>query len=86
MDIILQKLDQNGNYLNAIALGNSGDDQIIDMKIVNNEFYICGTFMDQVDFNPSILDHVMTSNGDKMHLSLNLEWPIVVTTPHHLSI
>ena len=65
MDIILQKLDQNGNYLNAIALGNSGDDQITDMKIVNNEFYICGTFMDQVDFNPSILDHVMTSNGDK---------------------
>ena len=65
MDIILQKLDQNGNYLNAITLGNSGDDQIIDMKIVNNEFYICGTFMDQVDFNPSILDHVMTSNGDE---------------------
>ena len=48
MDVILQKLDQNGNYLNAITLGNSGDDQIIDMKIVNNEFYICGTFMDQV--------------------------------------
>ena len=65
MDIILQKLDQNGNYLNAISLGNSGDDQITDMKIVNNEFYICGTFMDQVDFNPSILDHVMTSNGDE---------------------
>ena len=65
MDIILQKLDQNGNYLNAISLGNSGDDQIIDMKIVNNEFYICGTFMDHVDFNPSILDHVMTSNGDE---------------------
>ncbi len=65
MDIILQKLDQNGNFLNAISLGNSGDDQIIDMKIVNNEFYICGTFMDQVDFNPSILDHVMTSNGDE---------------------
>jgi hypothetical protein len=46
-----------------MTLGASGDDQIIDMKIINNEFFMCGTFMDQVDFNPSILDNPLISNG-----------------------
>ena len=32
------------------------------MKIINNEFFLCGTFMDQVDFNPSILDNPLISN------------------------
>ena len=48
-----------------MTLGASGDDQIIDMKIINNEFFLCGTFMDQVDFNPSILDNPLISNGDE---------------------
>ena len=63
MDIVLQKLDPFGNFLSVITLGASGDDQIIDMKIINNEFYMCGTFMDQVDFNPSIIDNPLISNG-----------------------
>ena len=65
MDIVLQKLDPFGNFLSVMTLGASGDDQIIDMKIINNEFYLCGTFMDQVDFNPSILDNPLISNGDE---------------------
>ena len=32
-------------------------------NIINNEFFMCGTFMDQVDFNPSILDNPLISNG-----------------------
>ena len=63
MDIVLQKLDPFGNFLSVMTLGASGDDQIIDMKIINNEFFMCGTFMDQVDFNPSILDNPLISNG-----------------------
>ena len=65
MDIVLQKLDPFGNFLSVMTLGASGDDQIIDMKIINNEFFLCGTFMDQVDFNPSILDNPLISNGDE---------------------
>ena len=65
MDIVLQKLDPFGNFLSVMTLGESVDDQIIDMKIINNEFYLCGTFMDLVDFNPSILDNPLISNGDE---------------------
>ena len=40
MDIVLQKLDQNGDFLNAITIGDTGDDYILDFIIRNSSIYV----------------------------------------------
>tara|TARA_Y100000589_G_C27196601_1_gene647121 strand:- start:5540 stop:7588 length:2049 start_codon:yes stop_codon:yes gene_type:complete len=65
MDIIIQKLDENGNFINAITLGSVGDDCVNDFTLDNQGNYlICGDFQNEVDFNPGPTTNNNTSIGD----------------------
>lgn len=89
MDIFLQKLDQNGDFLNAITIGDIGDDHILDFKIINSSFYICGNFMDQVDFDPGTGNNTLISNGNEDGFVMKMESPNCgnyATTPLYFTL
>ncbi len=52
-DIFIECLDQNGNYVWAKKIGNTGQDRGFSVKIdVSNNLYVCGDYDNTVDFNP----------------------------------
>lgn len=54
-DIFISKLDGNGNFLCATALGGPKQDKSNSIYADNKgNLYITGTFMDTVDFNPEL--------------------------------
>ncbi len=65
MDIIIQKLDEYGNFINAITLGSIGDDYVNDFTFDSQGNYlICGDFQNEVDFNPGPASNTNSSVGD----------------------
>ncbi len=48
-DIFIAKLDSDGNWINSVSLGSSGQDEIMDIKISDNNDVVIGGF-----FNSSI--------------------------------
>jgi hypothetical protein len=65
MDIIIQKLDEYGNFINAITLGSIGDDCVNDLAFDSQgDYLICGDFQNEVDFNPGPTTNNNTSIGN----------------------
>ncbi|MBX2930497.1 MAG: T9SS type A sorting domain-containing protein [Chitinophagaceae bacterium] len=63
-DIFVAKYDQNGNYVFAIKMGDTGDDGAHDIKVHGSSFYVTGRFTGTVDFNPGITTNNLISVGD----------------------
>lgn len=56
-DIFIQKLDANGNFVNAISIGWYYDQEGVDIQVDESGFiYATGNFTDIVDFNPDIYE------------------------------
>ena len=73
-DIFIQKNDDNGNFIWAIQLGGTGNDEGIFLTTdLNNNILITGKFSGTVDFDPGVGVNNITSNGlaDIFVLKLN---------------
>jgi hypothetical protein len=74
-DIYISKLDQNGNFLWAKAMGSfSGAEYGQDIVLDNsNNIYVMGTFMYTVDFDPGPGTYNLTTTGAKDIFILKLD-------------
>ncbi len=90
MDIIIQKLDEYGNFINAITLGSIGDDCINDLALDSQgDYLICGDFQNEVDFDPGPNANNNTSIGDFDAYVLKLGTPSCTpnaTSPLNLTL
>ncbi|MCJ8291234.1 MAG: T9SS type A sorting domain-containing protein [Flavobacteriales bacterium] len=63
-DIIIQKLDINGNFIWAKSLGSSLTDRGLEIMVAQSgDVYITGYFQGTVDFNPGAGSANLTSSG-----------------------
>ncbi|MBK6523854.1 MAG: T9SS type A sorting domain-containing protein [Sphingobacteriaceae bacterium] len=63
-DVFIAKYDNNGNYLNAINVGGTGDDKSFSIALDgSNNIYIAGSMNATVDFDPSASTVNLTSAG-----------------------
>ncbi|MDY8135401.1 SBBP repeat-containing protein [Aquimarina sp. 2201CG5-10] len=81
LDIFIEKLDQDGNFLWAKQIDGSADNYLQGMITdSNNDIYITGGFQDTVDFNPGTEVVNLTANGlsdiylEKLDASGNFLW------------
>jgi uncharacterized repeat protein (TIGR01451 family) len=63
LDIFIAKYDENGNLIWAKNIGENGADIITDVFYKNNYIHIMGKFNNTVDFDPSINNAFLTTNG-----------------------
>jgi len=64
MDMFIQKLDSNGNFIWVKQMGGIGDDYVYSIKSdANGNIYTTGNFDTIVDFDPGIGVFNLTSNG-----------------------
>lgn len=68
-DAFILKLDSAGNYFWAYGFGASRADRGAAIVTTGNDFYYLGTFMDTVDFNPSLgIDTAISRGGQDISL------------------
>lgn len=73
-DIFLQKLDTDGNFLWAKALGSTGTDDATAIAIDNNgHLYITGSFRDTMDADPGLGVVNLVANGSADVFVLKLD-------------
>ncbi|NOQ72934.1 MAG: hypothetical protein GQ574_13075 [Crocinitomix sp.] len=64
IDIFIQKLDSDGNFIWAKQIGGIEQDYVGDLRFDNTgNLYITGGFRVEVDFNPGPGEHFISSNG-----------------------
>ncbi|MCH7535912.1 MAG: T9SS type A sorting domain-containing protein [Bacteroidetes bacterium] len=80
-DILILKLDTDGNYVWAKSIGGTGDDQAVEIASDNSDnVYVTGLYTATVDFDPSAGTTNLTSAGKtdifilKLDASGNLSW------------
>ena len=78
-DSYVLRLDQNGNFVNCIKFGNTGDDLIGEIEYKSNgEILICGYYTATCDFDPSANTFNLvpsgSANGFLLHLNNNLSF------------
>lgn len=62
-DNFLLKLDKDGNYVDCITFGGSGDSYITDLILTeNDEIFIAGWYTDSMNLSPSLVDHLHISD------------------------
>ncbi len=65
-DVFISVIDNSGNYIAAVGIGSTGDDQANSINIdSSNNVYIAGQFEGTVDFAPGATTRNLTSNGGK---------------------
>jgi hypothetical protein len=63
-DIFVQKLDSDGNFVWANAMGGDGDDAGIGIAVdTPGNVFTTGRFSESGDFNPGAATHTLTSSG-----------------------
>ena len=68
-DAFLQKLDANGNFVNVIKFGSTGEDSGSALEIDNGgNIYASGVFSSTVDFDPGVGVSNFTSSGSNAFL------------------
>jgi hypothetical protein len=74
MDIFITKLDQQGNFLWAKKIGNTGVDRTSSIQFDNsNNIYLAGAFSNTVDFDPGVGINNMTSVSNQDGFILKLD-------------
>ena len=64
-DIFIQKLDQDGNFIWAKAIGGTSSDEGVSLQIgIDDDIYLTGRFNLTVDFDPGVGEFNRTSNGE----------------------
>ena len=73
-DCFVLKLDSDGNFIWAKAVGGDGNDAGIGITVDESQnVYTTGTFYNTVDFNPGANTFSLTSNGTKDSFILKLD-------------
>lgn len=62
-DIFIMKYNLNGGYISAINVGGSSFDEGFDINFFNDELFVVGTYIGNVDFDPSTTTSVPVSSG-----------------------
>lgn len=64
MDYFIQKIDNNGEFLQVNTIGGAGNDRLISVSLdLNENIYLTGVFIGTVDFDPSTNVESLVSNG-----------------------